>query len=218
MTTGAQVLLSILSLLPDGLTHADLVQAKLPIFNILACKTTLIQTSLAFVDQDRHLKVLVPIREHILHIHPPSNTLKLQLREHFHKILDLWNQFKNMNVIDILPQIAQNMGNFNTVLHDGLNPDSSDIVQTFGSIMCLNDFYYRVHNTYSPLLLQLSGHMQHWRGNPIFGKYLIELLGSSELLPKMDFDNHITLGTQYFKSKEPLEQGKTQSLSLCSPS
>ncbi|KAJ7264326.1 hypothetical protein C8J57DRAFT_1512400 [Mycena rebaudengoi] len=61
MTTGVQELLSIMSLLPDGLTHADLVQAKLLIINILACKTTLIQTSLAFVDQDHDLKVLVPI-------------------------------------------------------------------------------------------------------------------------------------------------------------
>ncbi|KAJ7262875.1 P-loop containing nucleoside triphosphate hydrolase protein [Mycena rebaudengoi] len=72
MTPGAQELLSILSILPDGLTDVDMVQAKLPITNILACKATLIQTSLAFVDQDQHLKVLVPIREHILHIHPPA--------------------------------------------------------------------------------------------------------------------------------------------------
>ncbi|KAJ7254547.1 P-loop containing nucleoside triphosphate hydrolase protein, partial [Mycena rebaudengoi] len=89
MTPGAQELLSILSLLPDGLTDADLVQAKLPIPNILACKATLIQTALAFVGQDKHLKVLVPIREHILHIHPPANALKLKLREHLHHILDL---------------------------------------------------------------------------------------------------------------------------------
>ncbi|KAJ7264321.1 P-loop containing nucleoside triphosphate hydrolase protein, partial [Mycena rebaudengoi] len=87
MTPGAQELLSILSMLPDGLADADLVQAKLPIIDILACKTTLIRTSLAFVDQDLHLKVLVPIREHILHIHPPVNALKLKLREHFHQIL-----------------------------------------------------------------------------------------------------------------------------------
>ncbi|KAJ7244236.1 P-loop containing nucleoside triphosphate hydrolase protein, partial [Mycena rebaudengoi] len=89
MTPGAQELLSILSMLPDGLTDAHLVQAKLPIIDILACKTTLIRTSLAFVDQDQHLKVLVPIQEHILHVHPPANTLKLKLREHFHEILDL---------------------------------------------------------------------------------------------------------------------------------
>ncbi|KAJ7248790.1 P-loop containing nucleoside triphosphate hydrolase protein, partial [Mycena rebaudengoi] len=86
MTPGAQELLGILSMLPDGLRDADLVQAKLPIADILACKTTLIRTSLAFVDQNQHLKVLVPIREHILHIHPPANTLKLKLREHFHQI------------------------------------------------------------------------------------------------------------------------------------
>ncbi|KAJ7245540.1 hypothetical protein C8J57DRAFT_1524259 [Mycena rebaudengoi] len=57
MTTGVQELLSILSMLPDGLTDAHLVQAKLPIIDILACKTTLNRTSLAFVDQDQHLKV-----------------------------------------------------------------------------------------------------------------------------------------------------------------
>ncbi|KAJ7261950.1 P-loop containing nucleoside triphosphate hydrolase protein, partial [Mycena rebaudengoi] len=116
MTPGAQELLSILSMLPDGLTDADLVQAQIPISNILACKTTLIQTALAFVDQDHHLKVLVPIREHILNIHPPANALKLKLQEHFHQILSLWNQFKDLNVADIHPQISRNLGNINRVL------------------------------------------------------------------------------------------------------
>jgi hypothetical protein len=106
MTSSAQELLSILSMLPDGLTDVDLVQAKLPIPDILACKATLIQTALAFVGQDQHLKVLLPIREYILHIHPPRNALKLKLQEHFHQILDLWNQFKNLNVTDIHPQIS----------------------------------------------------------------------------------------------------------------
>ncbi|KAJ7235124.1 P-loop containing nucleoside triphosphate hydrolase protein [Mycena rebaudengoi] len=62
MTSGAQDLLSIMAMLPDGLTDADLVQAKLPIHNVLACKITLIQTSLAFIDKDQQrLKVLAPI-------------------------------------------------------------------------------------------------------------------------------------------------------------
>ncbi|KAJ7261952.1 hypothetical protein C8J57DRAFT_987905, partial [Mycena rebaudengoi] len=89
MTPGAQVLLSILSMLPDGLTDADLIQSNLPITDILTCKSTLIRTSLAFIDQDQYLKVLVPIREHILSMHPPANALKLKLREHFHQMLDL---------------------------------------------------------------------------------------------------------------------------------
>jgi hypothetical protein len=214
MTPGAQELLSILSMLPDGFTDADLVQVKLPIIDILACKTTLIQTSLAFVDQDQHVKVLAPIREHILHVHPPANSLKLKLREHFHQILDLWNQFRNLNVADIQPQISRNLGNFSTVFHDGLEPERPDILQTFRSILYLNDFCGRVQNTYSPLLLQLSGQMQHEKDHQIFGEYLIQLLQSSFYLPDLDYENKITLGTQYFKSKDPAEQGKTPSLSF----
>ncbi|KAJ7248809.1 hypothetical protein C8J57DRAFT_1672681, partial [Mycena rebaudengoi] len=208
MTTGAQELLGILSMLPDGLRDADLVQAKLPIADILACKTTLIQTSLAFVGQDQHLKVLVPIREHILHIHPPADALKLKLREHFHQILDLWNQFKNLNVADILPQISCNLGNISTILHNGLETEGPDIVQNFQSILYLNHFYARVQDTYSPLLLRLSAKILHWKDNPIFGEYLIELLQNSEHFPDLDFNSNITLGTQYFKSKAPLEQAR----------
>ncbi|KAF7346903.1 NB-ARC domain-containing protein [Mycena venus] len=208
MTPGAQELLRILSMLPDGLADADLVQAKLPIPDILACKATLIQTALAFVGQDQHLKVLVPIREHILHTHPPAKCLKLKLREHFHQILDIWSQFKNLNVPDIHPQISRNLGNFNTILSDGLGADEPDIVKTFSSILFLNQFYDRDQGTYSPLLLRLSGPMLHQKGNAIFGEYLIELLQSSDYLPDLDFNSHITLGTQYFESKDPLEQAR----------
>ncbi|KAJ7247057.1 hypothetical protein C8J57DRAFT_1724691 [Mycena rebaudengoi] len=208
MTPGAQELLSILSMLPDGLADADLVQAKLPILDILACKATLIQTALAFVDQDQHLKVLVPIQKHILHTHPPANALKLKLQEHFHQILDLWNQFKNLNITDILPQISGNLGNFNTVLHDGLEPEGPDIVKNLRRILFLNDFCHQVHGTYSPLLLQLSGKMLHWKDNQIFGEYLIKLLETSGYFPELDFNSDISLGTQYFTSKDPLEQGK----------
>ncbi|KAJ7257449.1 hypothetical protein C8J57DRAFT_1721217 [Mycena rebaudengoi] len=179
MTPGSQELLSILSMLPDGLADADL-----------------------------NLKVLVPIRKHILHVYPPAIALKLQLREHFHQILGLWNQFKNLNVADIHPQISQNLSNFNTVLHDGLQPEGPDIIQNLTSILFLNDFCYRVQGTYSPLLLQLAGTMRDWKDNPIWGEYLIELLKSSQVLPTQDLNGDIILGTQHFKSKNTLEQAR----------
>ncbi|KAJ7873211.1 P-loop containing nucleoside triphosphate hydrolase protein, partial [Mycena leptocephala] len=72
MTPEAQELLGVLSLLPDGLTDLELVQANIPINNILQCKATLVRTCLAFVDKDQRLKVLVPIREYTLQIHPPT--------------------------------------------------------------------------------------------------------------------------------------------------
>ncbi|KAJ7246478.1 hypothetical protein C8J57DRAFT_1081511, partial [Mycena rebaudengoi] len=218
MTSGAQEFLSILSMLPDGLSDADLVQAKLPIIDILACKTTLIQTSLAFVDLNQHLKVLVPIREHILHAHPPANALKLKLREHFHQTLDLWNQWKGFNVADILPQISRNLGNIKAILHDGwFEPEGLGIVQNIKSILFLNSFLRRVQATYSPLLLHLAGKMPDWKDSPILGEYLIELLESSLVLPALDLNRDIILGTQHFKSKDTLEQGKTQSLPFSPP-
>jgi hypothetical protein len=209
MTPGAQELLSILSILPDGLTDADLVQANLPIINILACKATLIQTALAFIGPDHHLRVLAPIREHILSIHPPADSLKLKLREHFHKILDLWKQFKSLNPTDIVPQISRNLGNFNTVLRDGLGAEGPDMVQNFKGILCLSQFYGWAQNTYSPLLLELSEHMSGWKDQQIFGEYLIRLLGDSDYLPALDFETYIMLGNEYFQSAELLEQGKT---------
>ncbi|KAJ7261935.1 hypothetical protein C8J57DRAFT_1633383 [Mycena rebaudengoi] len=208
MTPGAQALLSILSMLPDGLTDADLVQAQLPIPNILACKAILIQTALAFVGQDQHLKVLVPIREHILNIHPPGNALKLKLQEHFHQILNLWNQFKDLNVAEIHPQISRNLGNINIILLDGLGQEGPDIVQNIQSILFLNQFYDRAQATYSPLLLQLSEQILHWKNHPIFGEYLIQKLEVSGYLADLDFNSHFSLGTQYFKSKDPLEQAR----------
>jgi hypothetical protein len=58
-------LLSLLSMLPDGLSDVELVQSKLPIDNILGCKAALIRTSLAYSDEHKQLKALVPIREYM---------------------------------------------------------------------------------------------------------------------------------------------------------
>ncbi|KAJ7444449.1 P-loop containing nucleoside triphosphate hydrolase protein, partial [Mycena latifolia] len=83
MTSGAKELLSPLSILPDGLSNVELLHSNLPICDLLTCKAVLLQTSLAYNDNMR-LKVLVPIREQVQHVHPPSPTLVQPLRKHFH--------------------------------------------------------------------------------------------------------------------------------------
>ncbi|KAJ7822166.1 P-loop containing nucleoside triphosphate hydrolase protein, partial [Mycena olivaceomarginata] len=59
---GSQELLSLLSMLPDGLSDVELQQSNLPMKNILACKAALIRTALAYIDDNKQLKVLMPIR------------------------------------------------------------------------------------------------------------------------------------------------------------
>ncbi|KAJ7435874.1 P-loop containing nucleoside triphosphate hydrolase protein, partial [Mycena latifolia] len=85
MTSGAKDLLSLLSILPDGLSDVELLQSSLPVPDILTCKAVLLQISLAYSDS-MHLKVLVPIRDYMHQIHPPSSLLIKPLRQYFYSL------------------------------------------------------------------------------------------------------------------------------------
>src|ERR1700753_3756393 len=63
MTQEAQALLSLLAILPNGLSDAELVHSNLPIAEIRGAQTTLIRTALAQVGPTNHLSALMPIRE-----------------------------------------------------------------------------------------------------------------------------------------------------------
>ncbi|KAF8195321.1 P-loop containing nucleoside triphosphate hydrolase protein [Mycena galopus ATCC 62051] len=68
-------LLSILSLLPDGISDAELLRIKVPIPKIMECKTALLRASLAYTDDRKRLKSLVPIREYIKKVKPPTDEM-----------------------------------------------------------------------------------------------------------------------------------------------
>ncbi|KAJ7143640.1 P-loop containing nucleoside triphosphate hydrolase protein, partial [Mycena filopes] len=72
ITPHSRKLLSLLSILPDGLSETELVQSQLPIKDILTCKSVLIATSLVYKDNKGRLRSVVPIREHVRHFSPPS--------------------------------------------------------------------------------------------------------------------------------------------------
>ncbi|KAJ7136224.1 hypothetical protein C8R46DRAFT_1322409 [Mycena filopes] len=73
----ARDLLSLMAILPDGLSDAELRQAKFPLRNILGCKDALVRTALAYIDEHKRLKVLVPINFGLLHRHDGNATLQL---------------------------------------------------------------------------------------------------------------------------------------------
>ncbi|KAJ7763377.1 hypothetical protein B0H16DRAFT_1455230 [Mycena metata] len=87
-------LLSLLSLLPDGLSDTELVQSGLPINKILACKTALLGTSLAYSDEYKKLKVLMPIREYMQRTRPPGDHLIQSLLFHYKAVLELHGEYR----------------------------------------------------------------------------------------------------------------------------
>ncbi|KAJ7192413.1 P-loop containing nucleoside triphosphate hydrolase protein, partial [Mycena pura] len=71
MTQESQALLSLLSILPNGLSDTELVHSNLPIADIRGAQTTLLRTALAQVGPTNRLSTLMPIREHVRGIYPP---------------------------------------------------------------------------------------------------------------------------------------------------
>ncbi|KAJ7758678.1 P-loop containing nucleoside triphosphate hydrolase protein, partial [Mycena metata] len=83
----SQDLLALLSMLPDGLSDVELKQTKFPIKDILGCKAALLRTALAYTDDRKRLKVLVPIREYMGRLFPPTDQMIQPLLKHFHELL-----------------------------------------------------------------------------------------------------------------------------------
>ncbi|KAJ7633317.1 P-loop containing nucleoside triphosphate hydrolase protein, partial [Mycena polygramma] len=86
VTLGAKELLSLLSILPDGISDIELIQSGLPIQDVQHCKAVLLATSLAYNDNKRRLKALTPIREYMTLHHPCSHPLTQAIRKHFHAL------------------------------------------------------------------------------------------------------------------------------------
>ncbi|KAJ7436697.1 hypothetical protein FB451DRAFT_1453744 [Mycena latifolia] len=133
-------LLSLLSILPDGLSDIELVQSELPVNNILACKAALLRTSLAYVDGQKQLKVLVPIREYVHKMHPPMVHIVQPLFNHFHRLLEIHEMYHGtVSSPGIVARITSNFANIHAILLKGLSSANPDLVKTIYSIYCLLD-------------------------------------------------------------------------------
>ncbi|KAJ7753546.1 hypothetical protein B0H16DRAFT_1886948 [Mycena metata] len=138
---GAMDLLCFLSILPDGLSDLELLQSNLPIQDILACKAVLLRTSLAYNDDKKRLKSLVPIRQHVQHFNPVTLSLVKPLQEYFSRLLDLYRKyFGTLQTADSIKHIAQNLGNLHQILLQGLNPQNPDLTHTVSCAFSLNTF------------------------------------------------------------------------------
>ncbi|KAJ7439091.1 hypothetical protein FB451DRAFT_1447390 [Mycena latifolia] len=124
---GAKDLLSLLSILPDGLADAEL-QGDLLVPDVQKCRTALLRTALAYTDDKERLKTLVPIREYIQQVNPPSQKLVQPLRNHFHLLLDFYNKYHGSSAsVKLVGSVISNLGNIQSVLLLGLQKDSPGI-------------------------------------------------------------------------------------------
>jgi hypothetical protein len=151
-------LLSLMSLLPDGIYDIDLEQSKPPIPEIWECKSILVRTSLAYVDHAGRFKVLAPIRDYIRSAWPPSPPLVQPLQEHLHNLLRLWSAVTDhSSAADRLtPRLLVNLGNLHNLLFRSLeDSDHANLRQTVQGIILLNRFNLSMNRGLTPLMLRL---------------------------------------------------------------
>ncbi|KAJ7046139.1 P-loop containing nucleoside triphosphate hydrolase protein, partial [Mycena alexandri] len=114
-------LLALLSMLPDGLSDVELKQAKFPINDILGCKAALLRTTLAYTDDHKRLKVLVPVREYMGRLFPPTDQMITPLLKHFQGLLQLYViDDGKTSAVPPIDRLTANYTNIQNILHTSL--------------------------------------------------------------------------------------------------
>ncbi|KAJ7067372.1 hypothetical protein C8F01DRAFT_1121086 [Mycena amicta] len=192
----AQELLSLVSLLPDGISDSDLLQSQIPIPDILKCKTTLIRTSLAYVGYGGHLRVLAPIREYVRKKRPPSLSTLRPLRARFHEVILLWDAFMHRRslVTDLLPRLLSNMGNMQQLLVEGLDRHSVDLKVTVRTIIALNLLRRVMGRGVTSLMDCLPPFLEQLQDDLLSVLYMTEVFAAWEFSPVPHVEKSIEQG------------------------
>ncbi|KAJ7738209.1 hypothetical protein B0H14DRAFT_3610893 [Mycena olivaceomarginata] len=117
-------LLSLLSLLPDGISEAELLASQVPLPEIPQCRFSLVKTSLAFM-VDGRLKALNPIREYIGSMHPASTAVTRPLRTHFQELLKVWESYYGLSPKDLGRQLTSHLANIQNLFLNSIATEGS---------------------------------------------------------------------------------------------
>jgi len=150
--SGAQDLLSLLSMLPDGISDVELGESKFSIPNILECKAALLRTSLAYNSSQKRLKILVPIQEYMQQYHPVQLVILEPLFQYYRELLELYNKHKGSVLAEIMPQIRMNFANIQSLISFKIRQEQLDHSQAVYSALYLNTFSRKESWTVIPLM------------------------------------------------------------------
>ncbi|KAJ7310791.1 hypothetical protein DFH08DRAFT_756995, partial [Mycena albidolilacea] len=196
----SEELLSLLSMLPDGLSDVELLQSKLPIHDIRDCRTTLIRTSLAYLDDKKQLKALLPIREYMQKTHPPQNELLKPLFKHFHELLEFHKDFSGTRMISAtVGQISSNLANIQSLLWNGLQEDNPDLTENVSSALYLNLFCRITGRGSNSLLPQLYKILPHPCDHRLEVHFSTELFASSYHSPISNPETLVAQASEHFE-------------------
>ncbi|KAF8209277.1 hypothetical protein K438DRAFT_1812106 [Mycena galopus ATCC 62051] len=174
ITSDSKELLSLFSMLPNGLSEAELVQGKLGIPDILTCKAALLATSLAYRDTNQ---------EYIQQVLPPSQSHIQPIHKYFHALLLLFPKYQGEQLQPVVHQITLNLVNLQNILQWGLHADASIIADTIQCTLILNEFYRLTGRSYSPLMNDIQSPLSELSNHRLQTIFLIQVLSTVHYQP-----------------------------------
>jgi hypothetical protein len=201
-------LLSLMSLLSDGISDIDLEQSKPPLPDIPQCKTTLIRTSLAYVDHAGRFKLLSPIREYIHTARPPSPPLVRPLRKYLNDLLKLWTSWLDGSsfATDLIPHLVSNLGNLHNLLLYGLEYDHADLGETMQGIILLNHLNLIMNRGLTPLMLRLPEMLATIDDHNIHGQFITETFLARHFYTIANPEKSIDEAIEHFRISKDLDR------------
>ncbi|KAJ7328457.1 P-loop containing nucleoside triphosphate hydrolase protein [Mycena albidolilacea] len=194
----SQELLSLLSILPDGLSDIELVQSRIAIDNILTCKAALLRTALAYYDEHKRLKVLAPIREYMHKTQPTQAYLIQPLLKHFHELLQLYLKYHGTQMFPAT--LVQNLANIQSILRNRLEQqDHSDLKDSIYCTLHLNIFSELSGRGTIPLFHQLHNVIAHSGDHRLQAHFITDLIGSWRHSPLSNPETVATEALEHFK-------------------
>ncbi|KAJ7616189.1 P-loop containing nucleoside triphosphate hydrolase protein, partial [Mycena polygramma] len=166
-------LLSLLSMLPDGLSDLDLVQSYFPNQDILRCKVILVRTSLAYIDIQKRVKVLVPIKEYTQKMCPPAPDM-------IHSVLSYYYDLVESHRKSQQDRIFSNYSNIQNILHNGLQLGHPDLESCIYGICYLNDFTQSAGRGTLPLLHEIQDSLLRNCSPQLEVYFIAELFSSAQ--------------------------------------
>jgi hypothetical protein len=196
----SQELLSLLSMLPDGLSDIDLIQSKLPLENILKCKTALKSTALAYSDEHKRLKVLMPIREYLQQYQPPGNHLVQSLLKYFQEMLKFYMDYiGTQSSSSTVPRIKTNLTNIQNVLQWGLKQEQPILSNSIYCVYYFTHFSDLTLQTQTLLLNQIQDLLPQLNDHRLKAYFFIESIHSLQSDPISDPDTLLFQVLEHFK-------------------
>jgi hypothetical protein len=187
-------------MLPDGLSDVELVQSKFPIDNILGCKAALIRTALAYSDEHKRLKLLVPIREYMQKIQPPADDLIRPLLIHFQELLEFYMEYQgNQSNSSTVARVSSNYSNIQNVLQNGLQQGHPDLLNCIYCTCNLNNFSGRTGQGSNSLIQQIHHVLPYPRDHHLEAYFSTEWLNAWELHSISNLDTLVSNALEHFK-------------------